>query len=181
MPQVSTRELIQQLIPFTQENLVKIPLWEEGIYLPQVNIWLPTENRELLDVVMEASMAVSLEQYEIDYEVYRDNIAEISIMPKWERADEYGFKLITEDWELDKMLLVATTVVYEYERRKDKYEGKTFEVEVFGVNHKFIVVDGVLVNVTNDESEGLWQENQETIVKYYKEIITKFNEITGKQ
>ena len=46
---MNERYLIEQIIPYVEENFITFPLWEEGNYGPQVNIWRIFNKFEELD------------------------------------------------------------------------------------------------------------------------------------
>lgn len=110
-------EKIYDLFPFQSENFLRIPAWEDGCYIPSVNVWQIAKDKAELDKILNHIQNCETPGYDIgvDYdfnEDHRDYRIEIRVDPKHDYIDEKGYYCIKEDWSIDEMIDIAKKIVH---------------------------------------------------------------------
>ncbi len=132
-------ELIREIIPFVSENFVTFPLWEEGNYNPQMNMWrifkTPDEyvyfrsknfSTEDVDVYYDAIECPTFNLKDIKAVVSEDDPNTVVIEPIYDEIGVINYKVeITiyyheEHLSLDLMpLLEVAARIARYGLKKD--------------------------------------------------------------
>ena len=106
---------IEKLIPYISENFITYPLWEEGVYVPQVNIWkIHRTFDEQKEFIKTVKTTFKNSGYEFDYE---SNISisrietKLHVFPKLKYLKSGGYKHINQNWSLEEMVEMLNKII----------------------------------------------------------------------
>lgn len=119
MNQIKLHEKLQKLIPYVGENIISYPLWEEGVYIPQLNFWQVIESSDGVGRLVSCLTKIfNGSGYEFDYynryAKTRVTSVEITIIPKWEYTDDGGYETRKPDWSIEEMIDLAHSAIQAY-------------------------------------------------------------------
>ena len=86
------------------ENFMTFPLAEEGLYFPQINLW----------IIGDPHVAVQETEFEFNgYSIFtehkprRQSVLHYNISPAWDYDDKDSYNFKKEDWSIEEMIQIA--------------------------------------------------------------------------
>lgn len=98
---------IENLIPYISENFITYPLWEEGKYIPFVNIWIKVNcEDEEHEFDFKCKEIFKNTGYEIIFEgsSFSQDILYYQVHPKFKELKNGSYKFEKKDWSIEEML-----------------------------------------------------------------------------
>jgi len=92
---------LERLIPYISEEAITYPLWEEGAYIPFLN--LDIVNEKYPNVEQGICEEAYAKGYDFDSETY-GGITRLRIFPSFEYSEGGGFDYAKEDWSIEEMI-----------------------------------------------------------------------------
>lgn len=105
---------IEKLIPYISENFITYPLWEEGKYIPFVNIWIKVDNQEQEDEFDSKLVRIFRDTgYRIIFEgsSFSQDILYYQVHPKFKELKNGSYKYEKKDWSIEEMLDLLNLVI----------------------------------------------------------------------
>ena len=99
---------LERLIPYISEEAITYPLWEEGNYIPFLNLDIVSEKYP--NVEQSICEDVYAKGYDFDSETYR-GITRLRICPSFEYNEDGGFDYVKEDWSIEEMIDIVANIL----------------------------------------------------------------------
>lgn len=100
-------EKLEKLIPHIEEHVISYPLWEEGKYIPFLQLWrigkTLNKRKEILKKLKKITKDTGYET-EIKYTSLPSGIIHFIVYPKFEEHVDGSYKFIKEDWSIEEMI-----------------------------------------------------------------------------
>ena len=98
---------IEKLIPFISEEFITYPLWEEGKYIPFVNIWIKVDNEEEINEFdFKCKEIFKNTGYKIVFDDcnFSETILKYQVHPNFKDLSNGSYKFTKNDWSIEEML-----------------------------------------------------------------------------
>jgi hypothetical protein len=105
---------IDKLIPYLSENFITYPLWEEGKYIPFVNIWIKVDNEdEINEFDFKCKEIFKKTGYKIVFDDcnYSETIFKYQVHPIFKDLPNGSYKFTKKDWSIEEMLDLLGSVL----------------------------------------------------------------------
>lgn len=109
---------IEKLIPFISENFITYPLWEEGQYIPFINIWQICDNDEELNILISKLDRITENcnyVYDINLRHPTSRIHEIAFYPNFSDfdmdCDPSVYDFVKPDRSIEEMVDLLITII----------------------------------------------------------------------
>ena len=86
------------------ENFMTFPLMEEGLYFPQINLWIVSNPHV---AVQETEFEVNGYYIFTEHKPRRQSVLKYNISPAWDYDDKDSYKFKKEDWSIEEMIQIA--------------------------------------------------------------------------
>jgi hypothetical protein len=103
-------EKLNRLIPFVEEHVISYPLWEEGKYIPFLQLWRRGETetkRKSIQSKLKKLRKFTSYEAEVRHVSMPSGIIHYHIYPKFTESVDGGYEFMNKDWSIEEMLDLA--------------------------------------------------------------------------